>query len=476
VVPRRLSTSLALAVFAGAAFAGSGAPAARVVGGSVIQVQQAPWTVFVQQQAGSSRFLCTGSIVDAVHILTAAHCVYDDQGVLATPANLSVKAGVSNFSAPLATDLEQDRAVSQFRVHPAYVWSGKPVPDDVAVLALVTPLDLSGPAVQAVALPTPGSPFPAGAAVALAGFGRQAPTVSTSGPLSWMTATADAQGICSSSGGGYLSNNAILLCAASPSSAVCNGDSGSGLISTNGPPTLIGVASAGSTGCEPGSHGIFTYTGAPEILRFIQGENTPPSAPRETADTFLELDWDPPLVAGNKLSCSSGGWPAPSHTAFSFVATGDGKVLQAGPSSTFQIPPADVGMTVRCEVAVSNDGGTTVAETEATAAIKPPPQLRIGRIAPVRATPGGLVQLTISLNAPAGLYGKYGVCASLPSKVGGRICKSVAGEDGSSGVFPFVLKFKIRPTSPLVTTKIAITGIAGLSTAKTTALLHIARS
>ena len=93
---------------------------------------------------GGIKFLCTGSIVDASHILTAAHCVYDDAGRLATPSQVTVRAGVSNYSSPLPTDQEQDRPVSLIRIHPGYVYTGKPTPDDVAVIALVSPLRSSG--------------------------------------------------------------------------------------------------------------------------------------------------------------------------------------------------------------------------------------------------------------------------------------------------------------------------------------------
>src|SRR5262249_15366964 len=152
----RVMRSLALVAAAGAVAAAAASGASKVIGGSVVQVQQAPWTVYVQYQSGSTRFLCTGAIVDASHVLTAAHCMFADASPLATPSQVTVRAGVSNFSSPLITDLEQDRPVSLIRVHPGYVNTGKPSPDDVAVIALASPLDLSGPAVQAVALPTPG--------------------------------------------------------------------------------------------------------------------------------------------------------------------------------------------------------------------------------------------------------------------------------------------------------------------------------
>jgi len=73
----RLRSGLACAALAAALGGALGDPgrafgAARVIGGSAIQIQVAPWTVFVQQQIGSSRLLCTGSIIDPSHVVRAA--------------------------------------------------------------------------------------------------------------------------------------------------------------------------------------------------------------------------------------------------------------------------------------------------------------------------------------------------------------------------------------------------------------------
>jgi len=469
--------ALALLAIAAAVAVVGVSGASGVVGGAVIQVQQAPWTVFVQYQSGDVRFLCTGSIVDASHILTAAHCVYDDRARLATISQVTVRAGVSNYSAPLPTDVEQDRPVSLIRVHPGYRYTGSPSPDDVAVIALATPLDLSGPTIQAVALPSPGEPFPAGISVGLAGFGRSSPTVQTSGPLSWMTATVDPQGQCSSSGAGLTANNAIVLCASAPASAVCNGDSGSGLVTTTGTPTLLGVASAGATGCATGSHSIFTYTGAPEILQFIQGSDQPPTAPRETPSTSSVIRWGPPLVVGSTLSCTTGGWapPQPRFT-YSFVSVDDGKVLQSGPRTRYLVTPAAIGAKVMCELAATSDGGTTLEETEPTPAVNAAPQVRILRIAALTGARGHALQLRVSLQSPLGLYGKVGVCVTPPKSVAGKLCRSTTNARGSSGVFPFVFNFRIRPTAPVGRARVAISAVAGLSHASATAGLTISKS
>jgi Trypsin len=465
---------VAVGALAGVMLVGVARPAVTVVGGTTIQIQQAPWTVFVQQDAGTSRYLCTGSIVDASHVLTAAHCVYDESGNLAQASALSVKAGVSNYSTPASTDAEQDRAVTSFRVHPGYVWTGKVSTDDVAVLALSTPLDLTGPAVQAIALPAAAAPFPAGTAVGVAGFGRETPTVGSSGPLAWMTGTVDSQGACGqfSPDDGLIADNAVLLCASSPQSAVCNGDSGSGLVTTTGTPVLVGVVSAGSVGCEPGTHSLYTYVGAPEILDFIQGSNTPPTAPRMTDASFLDLKWDPPLVAGNTVSCSSGGWSTPATLAYSFVNGANGEVLQSGSRTTFTIPAADVGANLFCEVAATSSGGTSLERTTATSAVGQPPKVRISRLLPLSGLRGKDVTVHVVLTSPAGLFGKFGVCAVPPAVVGGQVCRSVRNPDGSSGTFPFSLTFRIKPGAP-AHSRIAINATAGLSTVKTTVLLKV---
>ncbi len=473
VLARRLTRLLATAAAGGALFACLSSGAGAVVGGSTIQIQAAPWTVFVQQTSGGSRYLCTGSVVDASHILTAAHCLYDANNNLAPPSAFQVRAGISNFSAPLATDLEQDRAVSQYRVHPGFVSTEQAQPDDVAVLALVSPLDLTGPAVKAVALPPANGAFPAGVAVGLAGFGKQTPTTTSSGPLSWMTGTVDPQGVCSGSPGGLIANNAIEICESSGTSAVCNGDSGGGLVTTGATPTLIGVVSAGEPGCDPGSHSIFTYTGANEILAFVQGNDHPATAPREGTNG-IEVQWPRPLVVGDTLTCSPGDWPDAGATfAYSFVDSATNQTLETGPSPKFTIPSADKGATIFCEVAASNSGGTSLDETEATSAVAGPPQVRIVRVGPLTGTRGHGVLLRVSLVSAVGLYGKFSVCISPPAAVAGRLCRSTENAHGDSGIWPFIFNFRVKPKAPLGTSHITISAVAGLSTATASALLRI---
>jgi trypsin len=350
------------------AVSGSASGAERIVGGSAIQVQSAPWAVFVKSSGATEQDECSGSIIDAQHVLTAAHCVFTSTGTLASPSQLSVVAGVSNFASPLSTDMEQDRSVSSFTVHPGYTWSSTPGPDDVAVLALATPLTLGGPAVQAVALPGSGASLPVGAAVGDAGFGEESPGVDSSGQLNWLTGTVDQQGACGS--GEAIDDDATRFCAASPTGSLCEGDSGSGLVTTGSTPTLIGVLSAGVPGCAAGTHSEFTYVAAPEILSFIQGNQSPPIAPREVSTSYIKLTWLAPLAVGTKLTCATGDWTdQPTSYSYAFANTQQNQTLQQGAKATFVLTTSDVGDTVSCTAYATNAGGTAALTTMSTNAV-----------------------------------------------------------------------------------------------------------
>ena len=46
----------------------------RIVGGNTAQDGEWPWMVLLKINSGGSTFLCGGTIIDATHVLTAAHC------------------------------------------------------------------------------------------------------------------------------------------------------------------------------------------------------------------------------------------------------------------------------------------------------------------------------------------------------------------------------------------------------------------
>lgn len=450
------------------------APAAAVIGGRAISIHSAPWSVFVADTRSSTEFVCTGSILDPTHILTAAHCLYDDSGVLATPADISVEAGVSDDSAPLPGDQAQSVSVSGFDVHPGYVWSAESSDEDVAILTLASPLDLSGPDASAVRLPAAGAPFPGGREATVAGFGREQVAQPPNGELESIGVVVDGQGRCGQpANDGLLPDDAITLCAFAPGATTCNGDSGAGLVTAGSEPTLIAVVSSGSVACTPGSHTFFTYVGAPAIRSFILGDAQPPIAPIESRSTYINLGWSPPLVVGTTLQCSSGNWGRPVSLRYAFV-TASGRLLTSGSNPDYTLGASALRQSLACMVSASNAGGTALEETAFTTSVAAPPPLTIAHLPPLTTDRGETLTVHVALHAPRGLSGRFGACATPSPAIGRRSCSSLAHQQGGAGWFTFVLSVWIRPNAPLGTVGLPIEAVAGLARAQTRVSVRIA--
>jgi hypothetical protein len=357
--------------FAALAAALSVGSASGVVGGRSISIRSAPWSVFVQATyPGGGIYSCTGSIIDALHIVTAAHCLYSTSGALVQPSEVRVKAGVSNSLDPSPSDVLEDRQVSSFRIHPYFARTGRLSPDDVAVLELSSPLDLGGPDAQAVALPNVGAPYPVAASAMLAGFGDDRPRARESGPLVAMRATVPQQGHCGSPRArGLLPANGVTFCARSRVSALCDGDSGAGLVTTGSRPVLIGIAT-GNAKCKPGNQGLFQYVGAPEILRFIRGDNKPPPSPYWDFPGIVKCFWDKPLRVGVRIVCMNLRLTRASTITYSFL-TDSGRILQKGTRSNYVVQAAAIGAEVYCLVTATSPGGTALQESVESETVKP---------------------------------------------------------------------------------------------------------
>jgi elastase-2 len=360
---RTLSTlALALALVPLAAYA---APtAASVVGGSAISIQSAPWAVVVEyRDAPDSYYHCTGSIIDTMHVVTAAYCLYTQAGTKAGPGQVMVFAGTSNSYAPAATDEQQIRRVASYHIHPAYVFGGPGDRDDVAVLTVAQPFDLGGSSVRAVALPSAGRAFPARVSVELAGYGRQAASVSSPGQLVRMTATVEPQGDCGAWSSSIARENGVVFCLGSARSTTCSGDGGAGVVAGG---VLLGVTGLSVSGsCAAGDDVVAASLVAPELLAFVRGSSAPPSAPRSSSSARLR--WKGPVRVGTTLTCSAGsGWRTPVRVVYTFVTADAGRVLQSGVKATYRVARRALRASIRCRALVANDGGTLLVQTNAS--------------------------------------------------------------------------------------------------------------
>jgi Trypsin len=439
-VARRLSVlavlgvCLALAPAAGATRQQLAHPA--IVGGSEISIVQAPWQVAVEavipEETGASSILCGGSILDSSHILTAAHCVFDSKtGHLIAAEDFTVYAGTADLAAVEAG--EQERAVTGVRAHPYYVYApvsgGGVAPDDVAVLTLRQPLAL-GLAAATIPLLSAGLGAQEGTAVNLTGFGRQNPEAEVNGKLYSLAMTVGYSREC----GGE--NDAVLLCAKSPSGTPCNGDSGSALTLGSGA-TLAGVEDdyflISGQKCAAGAENALANVAAPEIQDFLDGSEEPPRAPRGGGAVIREA----PINDG-LMSCEPGHWSGNPAFTYTFFDSTDAQILQQGASTTYAVPAAELGHLILCEVQASNAGGTGIGRTpplNATAAapLPPPPAAAAPTTTPPPAT--GHVslagtQITVQRNGAAlvklecvgeeSCRGKLTLTAKITTKAKGR--------------------------------------------------------
>jgi hypothetical protein len=419
--------------------------------------------------------LCSGAVLDPLHVLTAAHCVYDLGGNLAVPSSLTVRAGASNFTTPAAGDAQQERGVSSFRVHPGYASLSFLTPDDVAVLALSAPLDLSTPQVQAAPLPSGGSFYPESAGVMLAGFGREGDGF-PDGSLNTLSGTVDAQGECGSFSNRVVPyDDAIAFCAAAPAASVCNGDSGAALVTSDASHTIVGIASAGMTDCAPGSHALYTNVDAPEILAFIRGDDHPPAAPRASLLTYVELEAGPPLAAGSTVRCTSGHWDGSPSITYELVDTRTNEVLQHDARGSLVLTPRLTGATIACRAIATNAGGTAQIESSSSQPVSAAPKLAIEHVPALTVHRGRPAQVRVWLDSGDGVTGKYGVCLTPPVHVGARACASqrVTGEGG--GRVALTISLRIGRSAPLGAAKVALSAVAGSSRGQSTTLLHVVR-
>jgi hypothetical protein len=277
--------------------------------------------------------LCGGSILDSTHVLTAAHGV-DAEGTTTKhpPGDFAVVAGDSSFTAKSPTT--QVVGVASVRTHPYYKVPPE-IKDDVAVLTLSTPLELSqANDAQAIGL---------------------VPTGATPAAAIGSDACREAVGV----------NSAVLLCATGAASSTCEGDSG-GPLTAGSPAVEVGIVDFGLKGCPIGRANVFSNVAAPEVRAFIEGSETPPVAARPTSPPAIRAVGSAP-VDYSPLTCEPGGWSgSPSFTYTFQTENASPQVLQSGPSNVYAPPPSLIGVPLVCIVQASNPGGVTTLRSATT--------------------------------------------------------------------------------------------------------------
>jgi trypsin len=341
--------------------------AMAIIGGSAVPLTQHPYQVALArpgQSAVGSQF-CGGSIRDVWHIISAAHCVFDNSatssGQPLSPSQIDVLAGTGNLRDEAAGERP---AVATISVDPAYD-SGTLV-HDAALLTLATPLT-PGADEQPVQL----NPTAAitGEPVFVTGWGDTDASSANNFPdlLQGASVNVVSDSECGSDYFPIPFDGTVQVCAAAtaPPRDACKGDSGGPLVRTNAAGTpaddqLVGIVSSG-IGCASSSYpGVYTEIAAPSVRSFVSLANPPPTPHNQSAPTLGGA-----ATVGSQLNCAPGVWTGAPSFSYQFVrstAAGDVGVASNGPSA-YTVTAADSGTSLRCIVTATNAGGTSIAES-----------------------------------------------------------------------------------------------------------------
>ena len=355
--------TLALALAPGAGHAaskpvGDGAPAPSIVNPDDHDL--VPWQAALVARQGNTialplQVFCGGTIRDATHVITAAHCVPDTDA-----AELAVVVGAFSRSDPGAT-AAQALAVSAITSHPLF---GVAPGNDLAVLTLASPIDTPSAAALGPVAPNAND---VGSLALISGWGDEDPvTQGAQQPdeLAYAVIRVYPDSRCANYGDSYVP--ATMLCAGDTQGDVtkdsCQGDSGGPLarLDAGGAATaLIGVVSFGVGCADPAFPGVYTRLANADLNARAWAATPPPRLEPVAAPAVNGT-----VRAGETVTCAGDTWtdPAPQRevTWLSAALDGQGRAVDVrvdGQGATLALGDGTVGRVLTCAVRATNAGG-----------------------------------------------------------------------------------------------------------------------
>ncbi|XP_059149764.1 tryptase-like [Physella acuta] len=222
----------------------------KIVGGQATTIDKYPWQVSVRFHGSH---ICGGTLISDSWVLTAAHCIIDEDQVFT----------VDEFSIVFGTTHSQNypylntRKLTHILTHSDYVLNDR---NDIALMKLDRPVNLADPYVQHICLPSPNEDFSGQVCVAT-GWGDMHEgdsNVPTPDILREVNLPIISRQVCQYYMG-YFSQG--LICAGTTQGGVdtCQGDSGGPLMCyRNGVWKIAGIVSHGVGCARPHMYGFYT--------------------------------------------------------------------------------------------------------------------------------------------------------------------------------------------------------------------------
>ncbi|KAL4924300.1 S1 family serine peptidase [Aspergillus undulatus] len=234
----------------------------NIIGGIETQIAEFQYLVSL----GTSMHRCGGTILDANHILTAAHCVEGE-----TPDRLKIRVGSSMHNAGGTVS-----GVANITQHPGFAFEN--FKNDIAVLKLDSSLQFGlGEAVATVKLPSSANPPATGTKCSVVGWGVTTPDGTTLSPNpNVVNVDITDHGRCEEQYAKLREVDDNMICAGTAEGGkdACKGDSGGPLIDAASG-QQVGIVSWGLECGDPGQDGVYTTVAA--YLDWIEAaRNAPP--------------------------------------------------------------------------------------------------------------------------------------------------------------------------------------------------------